>query len=281
MITRRCLDRRFYFRPDPQVNHIFKYVLAECMDRFKVQAHGLVLMSNHYHLMETDTQGCFPDFAHRFDGELAKALRKHLGIRGTLFESGSYHMMPLEDPDAVLDKLAYMAMNPASARLVHLPYQWEGLVTLPEQIGTVVDGHITRPKVYFRPRKNESPLSLALTLPPMLKDMGREAVVKAVRQRMHARQLELRGPVLGMKRVYRTRITDRPSTEESPGKPIPHFSATTRQTWQRARERFTSFHRAYRRAFSQFRELGFVDGFPQGTWWMLKYCGALSPPVHI
>jgi hypothetical protein len=48
LITRRCSERRYFLRPDPQVTWIFEYLLALACERHGVELHGFVCMSNHY-----------------------------------------------------------------------------------------------------------------------------------------------------------------------------------------------------------------------------------------
>ncbi len=276
MITRRCLDRRFYLLPSPIVNRIFLYALALCARMFGVDIHASIVMSNHYHLILTDVLGNLPDFMHRLNLLVSRALIAHRGIRGSVFENGSYNLVVLETPEAVLDKMAYVSLNPVTARLVKRSYQWEGVSTLPEHLGTVVESRITRPNVYFKPRPDEKPLQLRLTIPPCLSHMTREGVVAAVHQRVEERTLLLTGPALGMKKVLRSRFTDRPATEEKPGSLVPAFAALSRSAWRRAKQRLRDFHHAYRMAFRRFQKDGSIAGFPPGTWWMAKHCGALS-----
>ncbi len=279
-VTRRCWDRRFYLLPAPELNEAFRYLLAECKRRYGVEVHGFVLMGNHYHLHLTDVFGKLPLFMHRLDFLLARYLKALRKIRGSVFEAGSYHMLPLEDEGAVLDKLAYLCMNPVSARLVKQPYQWQGALSLPEHLGTVVDTHLTRPKVYFRPRPNEKPLTLTLTLPPVLCAMGRDAVVDAVQQRIHQLQSTLTGPALGMRRVLRSRFTDRPHTPETPGAKVPVVAASSPSIYRQALQRLQEFYRAYRLALDRFRRFGDTSAFPEGTWlWRLHHYGHLPPPA--
>lgn len=275
MVTRRCLQRRFFLIPSPMVNDILKYVLARGAAMFGVEFHAIVFMSNHYHILLTDMLGQLPRFMHWVNREMSRAIGEFRGVEGGLFAPGSYNMVTLESPEAVLDKLAYIALNPVTARLVKRPSQWEGLLTLPEQLGTDIATRIPRPKVYFRRRAGVTPPTLSLTVPPMLRHMPLQNVVTAVRQRMDERSEPLTGSVLGMRRVLRTPLGSRPKTQELRGQRIPALSAVHPELWKLALKRLRGFRQAYRIAFERYREHGFTDGFPPGTWAMVQNCGAL------
>ena len=62
LITRRCLDRRFYLRPGPEVNQIFEYALASAAQKHGVLVHAVGVQSNHAHQVATDVHGVLPDF---------------------------------------------------------------------------------------------------------------------------------------------------------------------------------------------------------------------------
>ena len=49
MITRRCTQRQFLMRPDPETNNAFIYCLAEAAARYRIEIIFTVAMSNHHH----------------------------------------------------------------------------------------------------------------------------------------------------------------------------------------------------------------------------------------
>ena len=55
MITRRCSERRFFLLPEPVVTRIFEYLLGHLSELYEIEIHAYVAMSNHYHLVVTDT----------------------------------------------------------------------------------------------------------------------------------------------------------------------------------------------------------------------------------
>ncbi len=55
LFTRRCLQRQFLLRPSAEVTQLLGFLLAVAADRFAVEVHAFCVMSNHFHLIVTDT----------------------------------------------------------------------------------------------------------------------------------------------------------------------------------------------------------------------------------
>gem|GEM_PF-3695464 len=60
--TCRCSERRFFMRPDKETSNAFIYCLAVSAASFGIGVVGFGTMSNHYHAIVVDREGCFPDF---------------------------------------------------------------------------------------------------------------------------------------------------------------------------------------------------------------------------
>ena len=77
LLTRRCSERRFFLLPEPAVTLIFEYLLGLLSTQYGIQIHAYVVMSNHYHLVVTDTEGRLPDFERDLNSLLARAVNRH------------------------------------------------------------------------------------------------------------------------------------------------------------------------------------------------------------
>ena len=78
MITRRCLERRFFLRPDPAMNQAFIYCLAAAARRTNVQIIFTSMLANHHHTGVIDTDGRLPEFLeyfHKFVAKCGNAIR--------------------------------------------------------------------------------------------------------------------------------------------------------------------------------------------------------------
>ena len=112
VVVRRCSEQRFFLLPRRRVNRILAFLLAHYAEKHGIELHGFVFMSNHFHIVLTDTCGTLPLFMGEFDAMVTRALNHALGRRGTLWESGSYSSWPLKSEADVLHQLAYVAANP-------------------------------------------------------------------------------------------------------------------------------------------------------------------------
>jgi REP element-mobilizing transposase RayT len=131
LITRRCLERMMLLRPDEDVVALFAELLALASDRCKVSVLGVVLMSNHYHLVLHDREGRFPEFIAWFHARLTRRLNRLRGRSDTMWEARQTSVVELGDRDAILEALAYVHLNPVAAGLVADPLTWPGIVTGP------------------------------------------------------------------------------------------------------------------------------------------------------
>ena len=86
MLTRRCSERRFFLRPDPALNQVFKYVLAYVAAKTGVMVHMAIVLSNHFHLIVTDPEARRPEFMRELDSLIARAMNTLYG-RGENFWS--------------------------------------------------------------------------------------------------------------------------------------------------------------------------------------------------
>jgi putative transposase len=73
LLTRRCSERRFFLLPEPAVTQIFEYLLGLLAKKYGIAVHAYVVMSNHYHLVVTDTAGRMPDVQRELNSLLARA----------------------------------------------------------------------------------------------------------------------------------------------------------------------------------------------------------------
>jgi REP element-mobilizing transposase RayT len=273
LITRRCSERRFFLRPSAIVNAIVLYLLAVAARRYGIMIHAYCVLSNHLHLVVTDTQARLPEFHRFFGGLVARAINCVLGRWESFWDPGSYSAVRLETTDAILEKMVYVLANPVAAGLVPHGRDWPGLWSDPSRIGgdaIVAD----KPGVFFR-KKGPMPASasLRLTRPPGF--ASDDAFLTQLRERLAAAEdgaaaeLEAKGRrFLGAVGVAAQKATSRPA----PGEPrrVLNPRVACRARWKRieALQRLAEFTRAYREALASWRA-GLRDVvFPAGTWLM-------------
>jgi putative transposase len=279
MLCRRCSERRFFLRPSREVNEVIRYLLAVAAQRFGIVLHAFCFLSNHLHLVLTDTRGNLPAFEQYLDSLLARALNALHGHWESFWSPGSYSAVTLLAPEDVLAKAAYVLANPASAGLVRRGFEWPGLWSAPEQIGAG-PSLVKRSKHFFRP---EGPMpevaSLELFCPPGFESVEefrrRLLALVAELEDQAARELAGEGrSFLGARKV----LAQKPHARPAPGEPRRGLNPRVagRDKWKRieALLRLKKFQRAHRDAW-----LAFAGGlrdtiFPHGTYWMRVAYGA-------
>jgi hypothetical protein len=273
LITRRCSERRLFLKPSKRTAGIFLYALALYAKRYAVQIHAYCVLSNHFHVVLTDTAGRLPDFQRDLDALVAKATNCALGRWDAFWERVSYSAVQLVTPDAVLEKIVYTLANPVAAGLVPEASMWPGDWSDPQRIGGP-PLRIERPKVYFD-EEGQMPafVELQLTPPPDFADDPTfvEQVLAALRETEAAEAAKLasqKRTFMGVARVLAQSFFARPA----PGEPRRALSprVACRNKWKRieALQRLTRFQRAYREAFDAWRAGQRDVLFPLGTWQM-------------
>jgi REP element-mobilizing transposase RayT len=286
MITRRTLRRHHLFRPDPAIRQLYLYTLAVCAKQFGILVHAVTLMSTHEHLIVTDTEGRFPLFLrelHRLVSLGTKVLRKW---EGPTWDHEQTSVVRLLTERAIVEKLAYLMVNPVRAGLVRQARDWPGITVLPQELGRRT-WTLGRPDAYFRADNPQWPetVELSLMLPPVLARRYaaqelREAVDQELeRQERHAHQeVRKRGwRFLGAERVRRLSPYRRATSFELLRDRNPTFAVGRGQkrAFFEAVAELRAFRRAYRDALEQWRAGLRTVVFPQGTWCMCRAHGVV------
>jgi putative transposase len=106
LVTRRCSQRPFLFRPSKASDQVFAYALAVAARRHGVQVHAYCVLSNHLHLVVTDPRGELPAFQQLLGMLVARAVNALLGRWKNLWAPGSCSAVTLATPEDVVDKAA-------------------------------------------------------------------------------------------------------------------------------------------------------------------------------
>jgi putative transposase len=273
-VSRRCDERRFLLRPDDYVTQAFLYCLAYAATECNILIHGFVAMSNHFHLLLTDPDGCLPVFMERFDGLLARSLNAYRGRWESFFAPGSYSAVQLDTQDDSLAKLTYILTNPVAAGLVDHARRWTGATSVRWRFGE--SRTVSRPGGgFFRP-DSTLPDEVTLRLAPLPNFDSTVAEFDGpVRERLIARETEIRAATrsagrtfAGMDEVLRCDPEGRPHTREPRRRVNPRVAGSDRDVRIQATIRWSSFVRMYREAWLRWRDGDHAVAFPEGTWLM-------------
>ncbi len=277
-VTRRCTQREFLLKPSELTRAIFKYVLAVAAKRYHVALHAACVMSNHYHLVLTDSRADLPRFCQFLDSLLARVLNATYGRWECLWAPVKYSAVELVTPEDVVDKIAYALANPVAAGLVSSASEWPGVWTFPEQIGA--GGEIVhRPDVFFS-KTGTMPASEALvfTVPAGFTSARafREAVSTRVAERedLARKALAAEGRhFMGARRVRKQKHTDRPTNHEPRRRLNPYVAAADESKRIEALQRLAEFRSAYRAALERLRAGVRGVVFPRGTYLLRVHLG--------
>lgn len=291
LITRRCSERRFFMRPDKETNNAFIYCLAVSSQRFGIGVVGFGTMSNHYHAVIVDNEGCLPDFLQFFH----RIFAVHQNVlRGRWEAFWAPHEQPsvveLFRPDDLLEKLVYSITNPVNDGLVDKVEHWPGAGCLPTlDAGTGLIA--TRPGRFFRDN-GPFPDSACLELSPspFHTEFSRAEWAKLVNDQVESSVQKTRNKrirsgvcVVGAKGILAQHWDGAPKSLEPRRTMNPHVAC--RDKWRRieALQRNRTFLDSYRDA-----RLAWMTGaknveFPAGIWFLRHFPGvkcAAAPPTN-
>jgi len=289
MVTRRTGERRFLLKPTPWMRAVFTYLLAWACSETGLKLVAAYCGSNHYHLILYDPLGRAPDFARLFNGMMTRVLNaERKQAHTSLWDNRKTHIVPIEDEEGLLDKLAYIAANPVQDGIVPRGDMWTGVRTRPMHLATTQER--ARPKARLFSKRSRMPKQVALEfcVPPMLAHWDRDALVAELERRIEEKEGAAREAMrkagrsfLGLKKVRATRTSQRATKEDRPQRRTPRFIAGTAEAWRAAHNRLKRFHSLYREALGAFRQGDRAVAFPHGTYQMQHVAGVrvgLSPP---
>jgi REP element-mobilizing transposase RayT len=285
-ITRRCIERRYLLRPDPNVTRTFQYCLAYAAAACGILVHGFMVLSNHLHLCITDPDARLPEFMHRLDGLLARSLNAFRGRWECFFAPGSYHASRLVSAEDQVAKLVYLLTNPVRAGLVSHSRRSTGASSRNWRFGEART--FERPSGSFFDPDGRMPqtVRLVLTAPPGLRRLGGQEADRVLAERVVERETELRASFraegrkfLGMDGVMRVDPNASPRSREPRRGLEPAIAAADAEERVAAIEELQAFRNAYREAWLQWSDGKRSAVFPWGTYLMrVRHRATCRPP---
>lgn len=287
MVTRRCSERRFFMRPDPETTNAFVYCLAVAANRSNVQVIFFLAMSNHYHAGIRDDEGRFPEFLEYFHKLFAKHQNALRGRWENFWATEQTSVVELIGSADVVDKMVYALTNPVLGNLVERAAHWPGATSLGAQLGGAPVS-VRRPRHFFRP---DGPMpetaTLALVRPPGLEHLCESELKDLITERITlaeataaAERRRTGKRVLGRRAVMEQHWADRPSTVEPRRKLNPRVAC--KNIWRRVEVlgRNREFVCVYQHARAQ-AVRGLKVVFPAGTYWLRRFAGlpCEEPPL--
>ena len=197
LVTRRCALRKFFLRPEKEINEIILYCLGYASKRYNIYIHAFIFMSNHYHIILTDPDGNMPSFMSWFNAYVAKNLNVIHNKKESIWSPGSYSCAIFGYPgfylseEDIIDKLVYVYTNPVSAGLVKTFKDWPGVISMPGQVeGKPIK--VKRPGIFFDPKGNmPGEITFSLKKPGCFKDTSNKDFIRILNERIRQREREI------------------------------------------------------------------------------------------
>jgi putative transposase len=284
LVTRRTLRRHLLFRPDPELNGLFVYLVAFFAKKFGIKLSAIQVLSDHVHTVLTDQRGqlpCFLQELHRVLALCVKVLRKW---EGPVWEPCSVSVVELLTAEAEAQQMVYTWLNVVRAGLVHDPRDWPGVTTgLDELEGPAIVAQ--RPTVFLDEQSDIWPeqVELQVTLPPKLAELGPARARQLLRAELERQLAQARAEVsergwqvLGASRCQQVSPYDRATSWEPlrSRNPVLAVGRGLRARLREAIDSLRTFRQSYREALERWCRGIRAVLFPYGTWWMVRHHGA-------
>ena len=127
MLTRRVRGREFLLRPCTKLNQLIRYVTAVVASKWSIDLHAITVLSDHWHLCVADPLGNIVRFQRDCHSFIARALNTQWNGVEAVWSSRSPSRVRCEQPEDMVDKIAYTMANPVDAGLVRHGKSWPGV----------------------------------------------------------------------------------------------------------------------------------------------------------
>ena len=277
-VTNRTIQGRMLLTPSRALNQVVLGVFGRAQRRYEMSIHALVVMSNHFHMLVSPSDGeQLADFMGFINTNLSKEVGRLHGWRGPLWQR-RYDTVPVSHEEAAqVERLQYLLLHGCKENLVASPSDWPGVHSVDALVhckplkGIWYD----RSRAYEARRVNDAvdieafgvEETVELTPLPAWREVSLEehasrvkvlvdSIVKETRSR---HRLEGTRP-LGVRAILRTNPESKAGVLKRRIKPLCH--AASRKVRQEMVERFRSWLLAYRIASAAWRRGNFEVEFP-------------------
>lgn len=259
LLSSKTVEAKFLMVPDrPEVNWTIAGIVGRAQKKYGVVIHGVVFMSNHFHVHVTgDTPEQIANFMRDVKSGIALAINRLRGRSG-VFWGERYHLQESSGEDeADVGQLSYVLGHGAKEGLVAEPGDWTGVSSARELLGggAVTSGvwvdraalaRTTAAKAAREPEAFERGYQIRLTPLPGLEGKG-EAARREVLRGAVAEVIESERERNGVARVVTRRTPLLPDWDQRPKDLLRSKAAQKRQLErQRNSWRFRRSMRAVR-----------------------------------
>lgn len=286
LITRRTTQRKFLLRPDRAIVQNCLYLLGYQQERHGLGIHDLIFMSNHPHLLATDVSGdTIGPFMRDFNSLMARTTNSYRRRRENAWSSDKPNVVAIAPTaENVVDKWAYLRVNPVAAGLVSHCRKWPGARVPASRLGNW-EVTIDQPVGFYDPNGSMPAKSTLRITTPDIWDVSAEELRGLVARECNLREQELRDlfrrqkrKFLGVKAVLRQSPSSRPRGREKARRVVPVVACKE----PLLRAKFLKWRRKRQERYDECRR-EMLEGkkevvFPEGTWVLFFFYGQLREP---
>jgi REP element-mobilizing transposase RayT len=291
-ITRRCLEQRMFLAPKPELEpeelvNFFGYCLAIAANKYGIEVHACVMMSNHHHTDVTDPHAMVPAFMQAFHSMIARGLNTPRVRTGSFWDGDPPCRTIQPTDDESLQDLVYTITNPVKHGLVKWSQLWSGFSTQGWRFGETRT--FKRPTWFFN-KDGELPETASLTLvrPAIFRELDDDALYAKLEHEVRRRELILQKAFrkegrrfVGVRKLAGQRWNRAPTRFAALFKVAPKVAASSAEVRLPQLKRDRGWEREYAAARELLLE-GLPAIFPPGTYWVKHFAGAVvaerAPP---
>ncbi|MDA3864935.1 MAG: transposase [Deltaproteobacteria bacterium] len=280
-LTRRTSERRFFLTPNKETRQICEYCLATAAQKHKILVHAYIFMSNHYHLLVTDTQGRYPAFLADLNRNIAKCMNVKLGRKENFWNSSDPGTVRIpEHMETIVKTFEYIYLNPASAFLVSHLEAYPGAKSRPGDLKGKTK-MIRRPAGYFsKEGRMPAKVKLSLKIPAFCqKEKGKGEFVKDLQKKVRQEENRLIAKVgaarfMGRRKLKAVPPFSSPRGETESSDLNPKVSGKSRKVLISEKSRYKNFRDQYEDKYKLWKRGDREVVFPAGTYGMVHFHGA-------
>lgn len=278
MLTRRTHQGRHWLLNDKQdtYHNISGYNYALAITRTNQQPHGVMTMSNHHHLIQTDPDATRSKFMQQFHQSQTRCINHQRDREDSLWSASAPGDMAILTTESIKKALLYTWLNPVKAGLVEKVDDWAHFTILPKHWGKPMT--FNRPDYFSAKNKNIPPTITIVPMPPPgFQNMPVEKAISLFEgwiaeeeQRYAEKRKRTNASVEGMRRIYKQKPSGRPKIKRPRNKLNPRFACSHKKRSAAAIKTMRTFWSDYRRCMTLARANKPVT-FPSGTLHMARF----------
>ena len=134
LITCRTRGAELLLVPRGELNNCIGGIVAKYAELYGVKLYAICVLSNHYHLLVSSSNGNLSLFAENVNREISKRVNRMLGRKGSLWGRRYDDQVVIEAKDGI-EGLLYVLTNPVRHGLVTHPKLWPGVTSYWQSLG--------------------------------------------------------------------------------------------------------------------------------------------------